>query len=404
MDSQYNPDELEALEWLNTEFFTEILIQYENAPELSVNDLKISPASVQGDHFASVMFRAAVKYTTLKGTFAKSLIIKTMPEHGGEKKQMLDDSHIFHTEIAIYTKVLPIFEAVLRKVGDKTRLHVPCIYHSLEPRQVMVFDDLVPQGYQVIRDRSATIDEIYAALEKLAKWHAVSQKLLKEQPELFDKLQYNLSTLPNFLRKSFLTNALPNFIYMLNEVESLQKYKQYFDRMRGNLIQKWADSLGEYHKNPRENSFYVLCHGDFHIRNLMFKENSCMFLDFQLPHVGPLVNDFLYAMYMLFGPEERGRRRDELITYYLKTFGDTLQKIDSSTKAPSFEEFQSQLIDNKYNEFMLLTTFLPIQIAFRKNALDPFRRRTNMYSDCNYQEEVEYLLDRMLHCGYFKEL
>jgi len=148
-----------------------------------------------------------------------------------------------------------------------------------------------------------------------------------------------------------------------------------------------------------------------------------MFVDFQLSHVGPLVNDFLYAMYMLFGPEERGRRRDELITYYLKFFADTLQKIGSSTKAPTFEEFQSQLFDNKYNgkihlknyeivlleflyfsEFMLLTTFLPIQIAFRKNSLDPFRRRTNMYSDSDYQEEVEYLLDRMLRCGYFKEL
>ncbi|XP_034486159.1 uncharacterized protein LOC117790725 isoform X2 [Drosophila innubila] len=404
MSSQYNPDELEALEWLNAEFFTDLLKQHENVPELIVTDLKLSPASSQGDHYASVMFRAAVEYTTLKGTFSKSLIIKTMPKQGGQKKQMLDDSHIFHTEIAMYTKVLPKFEEILRKVGDNTRLCVPCVYHSLEPRQVMVFDDLVPQGYQVIRERSATIDEIHAALEKLAKWHAVSQKLLKDQPELFHKLQYNLSTLPNFLNKSFLTNALPNFIYMLNERESLQKYKKYFDSMRKDLIQKWADSLGEYHKNPRDSSLYVLCHGDFHIRNLMFKDNSCMFIDFQLSHVGPLVNDFLYAMYMFFGPEERGSRRDELITYYLQAFVDTLQKIGSQAKTPSFEEFQSQLIDNKYNEFMLLTTFLPIQIAFRKNAIDPLRRRTNMYNDKDYQEEVEYLLNRMHQLGYFKEV
>ncbi|KAH8311110.1 hypothetical protein KR044_004392, partial [Drosophila immigrans] len=403
MSSKYNPDELEALEWLNTEFFTRILIKFEKAPELILKDLKLSPASVQGDHYASVMFRASVEYTTLNGSTSKSLIVKTMPEQGGQKKQMVDDSHIFHTEIAMYTELLPKFEAILRKVGDDTSLHVPCVYHSLEPRQVMVFDDLVPQGYQVIRDRSANIEEIHTALEKLAKWHAVSQKFITEQPHLFDNLRYNLSTLPNFLNQSFLTNALPNFIYMLQEVESLQKYKKHFEAMRGNLIQGWAESLGEYHKNPRKDAHYVLCHGDFHIRNLMFKKDNCMFIDFQLSHVGPLVNDFLYAMYMFFGPNERGKLRDKLISHYLKTFADTLQKIGCLKKAPSFEEFQCQLIDNKYNEFMLLTTFLPIQIASRKNAIDPLRRRTSMYKDKDYQNEVDFLLDRMQQMGYFND-
>ncbi|XP_051863789.1 uncharacterized protein LOC117575844 [Drosophila albomicans] len=401
MSSQFNPDELEALEWLNTEYFTQILIKYENAPELIINNLKLSPASAQGDHYASVMFRAFVEYTTSNGSCSKSLILKTMPEQGGRKKEMVDDSHIFHTEIAMYTEVLPKFEAILRSVGDITSLNVPCIYHSLEPRQVMVFDDLVPQGYQVIRDRSANIEEINAALEKLAKWHAISQKMITEEPQLFDNLRYNLSTLPNFLNQSFLTSALPNFIYMLNEVESLQKYKKHFEAMRGHLIQRWADSLGEYRKNPQKNAYYVLCHGDFHIRNLMFKNNSCMFIDFQLSHVGPLVNDFLYAMYMFFGPDERGKLRDELISHYLKTFADTLQKIGSVKKGPSFQEFLSQLIDNKYNELMLLTTFLPIQIASRKNAIDPFRRRTSMYKDKDYQDEVEFHLERMQKMGYF---
>lgn len=52
---------------------------------------------------------------------------------------------------------------------------------------------------------------------------------------------------------------------------------------------------------------------------------------------------------------------------------------------------------------MLLTTFLPIQISSRKNAVDPFRRRTSMYKDEDYQKEVQYLLDRMNKLGYFEE-
>ncbi|XP_064549864.1 uncharacterized protein LOC135436245 [Drosophila montana] len=403
-NQNYNPDELESLEWLNPKFFTEVLIQYENAPDLKLNDLKLSPASAQGDHYASVMFRASVEYSTVKGNISKSLIVKTMSDQGGQKKRMVNDSHIFQTEIAMYTELLPKFEGILRDAGVECKLFVPCIYHSLRPRQVLIFEDLVAQGYQVIRNRSATLDELRSALEKLAKWHAVSHKLLKEQPELFEELQYNISTLPNFLNQSFITNALPNFIYMLAELEGLKKYKHYFEAMRGNLIQQWADTLGEYRKSPQENSYYVLCHGDFHIRNLMFKNSSCMLLDFQLSHVGPLVNDFLYAMYMLFSAEDRGKRRDELINYYLEVFANTLKKIGYRGKAPSFEEFQRQMIDKRHNEFMLLTTFLPMQISARKNAIDPFRRRTSMYKDKDYQEEVAYLLERMNNLGYFVDI
>ncbi|EDW67154.1 uncharacterized protein [Drosophila virilis] len=403
-NQNYNPDELEALEWLNTPFFTEVLIQYENAPDLKLNDLKLSPASAQGDHYASVMFRATVEYSTVEGNIFKSLIVKTMPEQGGLKKRLVDDSHMFQTEIAMYTEVLPKFEAILRDAGEECTLFVPCLYHSLKPRKVMILEDLVPQGYQVIRNRSATLDELRSALEKLAKWHAVSHKLLKEQPALFKELQYNISTLPNFLNQSFITNGLPNFIYMLDESEGLKKYKRYFEAMRGNLIQQWADTLGEYRNSPQKNSYYVLCHGDFHIRNLMFNNSSCMLLDFQLSHVGPLVNDFLYAMYMLFSADDRGMRRDELISYYLEVFANTLKKIGYRGIAPSFDEFQRQMIEKRHHEFLLLTTFLPMQIAARKNAVDPFRRRTSMYKDMDYQEEVAYLLERMNNLGYFKDM
>ncbi|KAH8283950.1 hypothetical protein KR054_005622, partial [Drosophila jambulina] len=171
---QFNADELQPPEWLNSEFITEVLTKYEKVPELKVTDLKITPASAQGDHYASVMFRATAEYTTPKGQFSKPLIIKTMPEQEGHKKDMLSDSHIFTTEIGTYSTALPEFERILRAAGDNTKLYVPCLYHSLEPRQVMIFEDLVPQGYSVIRNRPVTEEELKKVYAKLAKWHAVS--------------------------------------------------------------------------------------------------------------------------------------------------------------------------------------------------------------------------------------
>lgn len=80
----------------------------------------------------------------------------------------------------MYSKALPELERILREAGDTTKLYAPCIYHSLEPHQVMIFEDLVPQGYTVIRDRYPNKEELQKAFFKLAKWHAASMKVLNE--------------------------------------------------------------------------------------------------------------------------------------------------------------------------------------------------------------------------------
>lgn len=179
-NENFNDDELDAPEWLNAQFFTDVLRNYEKEPELKVLEIHMSPASVKGDHYASVMFRGKVSYTTQKGEFSKSLIIKTMPEVEGHKKEMLSNSHLFKTEIGMYSKALPKFEEILQAAGDTTKMCAECIYYSLEPRQLIIFEDLVPQGYIVIRDRDPTTEELHAVYTKLAKLHAVSFYLLND--------------------------------------------------------------------------------------------------------------------------------------------------------------------------------------------------------------------------------
>ncbi|KAH8358897.1 hypothetical protein KR093_003193, partial [Drosophila rubida] len=264
-NEKYNSDELVPPQWLNAQFFTEILDSYLKKQELKILQVKLAPASAKGDHYTSIMFRAEVEYTTQSNEKSTiSLIVKTIPEEQGHKKALLNNSHIFPTEIAMYTEILPIFEKVLHEAGDESKLYVPCIYHSLEPRQVMVFEDLVPQGYAVVRDRPASKEELRAALEKLGKWHAVSHKILQEQPELFEKLQYDVTTLPNVLQEDFMTTALPVFINMLEKVETLRPFKKYFELMQGKIIDRWVDVIREYRENRQPNGFYVVCHGDFH--------------------------------------------------------------------------------------------------------------------------------------------
>lgn len=180
-NSDYNDDELVPPEWLDKVFITEALRDYQAEPALKVIGVIFSPATAKGDHYASIMFRAKVRYTTPRdGELTTSLIIKTMPEAEGHKKDMIAGSPIFETEVGMYIKVLPELERILRQAGDRTKLYVDCIYHSMEPHQVLIFKDLVDMGYFVPRDRGVTETEIRRAYFKLAKWHAASLKVQNE--------------------------------------------------------------------------------------------------------------------------------------------------------------------------------------------------------------------------------
>ncbi|XP_023036581.2 uncharacterized protein LOC26528868 [Drosophila willistoni] len=216
-NDQYNADELEAPEWLNAKFITKVLIEYENNPKLKVLDVKNSPATKKADHYASVMFRTSVEYQTEKGKFFKSLIVKAMPEQEGHKKDMLSESHIFETEIGMYAKVLPEFAKIFQEAGDNMKLNANCIYYSLEPRKVLIFEDLLPLDYNPIRNRNATQEEVRCVYAKLAKWHAASLKIQNEQPEFLKEFKYGLFDMPTFVSDPFVTSGMAAFLKLLDE-------------------------------------------------------------------------------------------------------------------------------------------------------------------------------------------
>ena len=84
----------------------------------------MSPASLKGDHYASIMFRCKVsyKFTYAENVFQKSMIIKTLPMEDNMKREMLMQSRLFETEIDMYSKTLPKFEKILAECGEPTRL------------------------------------------------------------------------------------------------------------------------------------------------------------------------------------------------------------------------------------------------------------------------------------------
>lgn len=79
---------------------------------------------MKGDHYASIMFRCKVSYNCVnsKEGKQKSLILKTLPTEEGPKRDMLKESSLFETEIAMYSETLPEIEKILAEYGEPTKL------------------------------------------------------------------------------------------------------------------------------------------------------------------------------------------------------------------------------------------------------------------------------------------
>ncbi|XP_016952202.1 uncharacterized protein LOC108026021 [Drosophila biarmipes] len=414
-NSQFNDDELVPPAWLNSEFIADALGSHEEEPELKVIDLTLSPASAKGDHYASIMFRAKVKYTNAKGEFEKSLIVKTMPEEEGHKKELIGGSPIFETELGMYTKVLPEFERILRQAGDSTKLYVNCIYHSLAPHQVLIFEDLVEKGYFVLRDREATNDEIDRVLFKLAKWHAVSIKVQHEQPDFLAPYTHGLFEMPHVLTEPFMKTGMDFFVELLSKEPELNKYKPYFESIKGDFMERLLTEWNEARNNPKVDQYRVLCHGDLHLRNIMIKYRDpncfedCMLLDFQISNLFPLTFDLVYSIYMLFEPEHRFKHWDDFIDYYFFVLEDVLKRIGYKGEMPTQSVLWERLHQPKYYHFFLISTFLPLMWAMKDKSVEfgdllqnEEKRRQCSFST-GYIKDVKRLLARLDLFGLLRD-
>ena len=96
---------------------------YQSVVYVQINSFDISPASMQGDHYASIMFRCKVNYIVDSSAEdkQKSLIIKTLPDVG-TKSDLFKESTAFQTEIKMYVRTLPKIENILRDCGEPTRM------------------------------------------------------------------------------------------------------------------------------------------------------------------------------------------------------------------------------------------------------------------------------------------
>ncbi|TMW48119.1 hypothetical protein DOY81_006792 [Sarcophaga bullata] len=420
--SIYNEDELVPPTWINQEFLQKVLKEYENNETVQIDELIVTPASVKGDHYGSIMFRSKVAYTLedTKENKIKSLIIKTLPEEECFKRELLNESGVFETEISMFSETLPLIEKILNNCGEPTKLAAEVIYTALEPHKLIIFEDLCQTGFDVVRGRQLTVDEMKMVYKKIAKMHAVTYMLgLSEEHEKVTKYQQGLFSNSTILTMDLIRNGIGYFIKFLEEHEELAAYLEKVKQMEPVMLNACCDLYNAFKLNQGQEDIFVLNHGDFHMKNLMFRFSAAengqtddvIFVDYQMSCYAPSSIDLIYTQYQMLSPDLR-LQRHEFMLYYFEEFIRVLKKIGFQGKLPKYSDFQIALLRRRHLALFLLSTFLPMFGNLMSSNVDDLKdidvkqimENTDVmalsYNHPNYLKDMRRFLPILLKEGY----
>jgi hypothetical protein len=165
-------------------------------------------------------------------------------------------------------------------------------------------------------------------------------------------------------------------------------------------------------KSYTPGSFSVLNHGDFHLKNILYKmadDNKVedfVFLDFQIAIYASPAIDLSYVLYNFVSDENRANRYDEVLQVYHEQFVESLKKFGFIRSPPSLLDLQVEMMKNGNVQVFLATCFYPFLIAdFSTFTVEDFAAgprgfKEKMFSTEHFRGVLRTELPKFLHKGY----
>lgn len=115
--------EFKQHKYLNTEFFEKILQKHHSDVSIKVTHIKLEAALGKGENYASDIIRAQIRYMTglnQDGKMQQYIVKASLAD--SDMQDMLEEYDVFHREIVVYEKILPVVESLLLSINVKTKL------------------------------------------------------------------------------------------------------------------------------------------------------------------------------------------------------------------------------------------------------------------------------------------
>lgn len=402
-------EELKIPVWMNQEFFTNVVRHHASDLESQVINHVIKPSLALGEHFGSTMFRVEINFTSSSSANnSLSVIVKIPPQHGAQA-EFAESSPIFQIEQNMYNGPLNEIKTLLESVGDFSKIQPRLIYQAVKPNRIIVMEDLGVSGYEKILQPLEDFDESIIVFERLAKYHAAGFYLISEKKVDYSNFNHSIFHMEDPLVQE---KVLVESIEVLAEVlSSWGGHEDYVKKLK--VFSRNFNEMGRRLYEPDPAGYNVLNHGDFHIKNLLFKKKEekvedFYILDFQLCVVANPCVDLFYALYNQISDVNRRTRRDEIIQIYHAEFTRILKRLGLVGKIPSLHDLQMSLVKHGRMEVLKCICF---KIFFWTDAADAQidevigsahsgKLKALIFNDPRYKEFIKIELPRLVQMGF----
>lgn len=230
-------------------------------------DYHLKSATKPGDNFASVALRLRATYQTQGQDVTKSFIVKLMHYQEGMKKELMQNTVLFETEIEMYVNTIPEMQRVINTIDPTEIIAPPVSYHSLSPHKVIFIEDISPEF--IMSEKQLDFEESCLVFRKIAVFHALSFFLGEAHEPMKEYKE-------GFVSKLIPTN---DFISMTLGVfgSAVSAWGDEMEAIAGkvnNLKDTIYDKLLTTFERNTATGYNVLNHGDFHIKNILFRNQK----------------------------------------------------------------------------------------------------------------------------------
>lgn len=185
-------------------------------------------------------------------------------------------------------------------------------------------------------------------IDKTAKFHALSLVLLENGHTMLTEFESGFNSAMKDMFK-------PMGLH-LRTIGKIVESWEGFEEIGKKIIQTGPELAAKFlnvDKTPRDDRFFVLNHGDFHLRNLMFQKtdegniSNIMFLDFQIPVYFSAGFDLIGLLNTMGTPAVR-RRSPEVLKRYHEQLVMNLKTYGYHGRIPSAVDIHMEMLRNSH--------------------------------------------------------
>lgn len=206
---------------------------------------------------------------------------------------------------------------------------------------VLLFNDVTVDGFKVDSE-PCDMEKIGLIIEKIAKYHALSMVLHERDAIKMDFLNtYASSTMKDMI------SPMKHYIGTLGSaVKTWSGFEEVGKKLEDPLTgDKILDDMLKTLSAEKHWGVNVLNHGDFHIRNLMFRGREVIFLDFQIPLFNSPSFD-LIGMLMASCNYDVRERKEEVVYKYHRQLVQSLRKYGFKGPVPSAIDIHAEMLQS----------------------------------------------------------